>query len=82
MQLLAKFKNILYVRFRATLNFRKFTISILSAPRNNRVDMPKNLKCTEELKLIVKTGASLYRGSGDLRAREKALGTRLGTRES
>ena len=28
MQLLAKFKNILYMEFRATLNFRKFRVAL------------------------------------------------------
>ena len=28
MQLLAKFKKILYMRFRATLNFRKFKVAL------------------------------------------------------
>ena len=30
MQLLAKFKKILYMRFRATLNFRKFKVALES----------------------------------------------------
>ena len=28
MQLLAKFQNMLYIRFRATLNFRKFKVAL------------------------------------------------------
>ena len=34
MQLLAKFKKILYMEFRATLNFRKFKVALNSMYRN------------------------------------------------
>ena len=33
MQILAKFKNILYMEFRATLNFRKFKVALNSMNR-------------------------------------------------
>ena len=62
MQLLAKFKQILYMRFRATLNFRKFKIA-LNPMYRIALNVSLNLSIYYSFRHVLKPGTSEHRNT-------------------
>ena len=64
MQLLAKFKQILYIGFRATLNFRKFKVA-LSPMYKIALKVSVNLSIYYSFRHVLKPGTQEYHNTAE-----------------